>query len=444
MKETGCQEYESLSRRGLFAAAGRKAIDSIAPSWLPSVTYADDYVPGKRDLSKDIIVSVYLRGGCDGLSICVPYADTPYYSHRSTIAIPRPDQTTDPKRATDLDGFFGIPPAMLPIKPVYDQGDFLFVHATGSTDPSRSHFDAQQFMEAGINDPSVFTGWLGRHLATSGEMKTGALLRAIGLNASLAQTLEGSPKVTATPNIGDFMIGGRSESEAARLDILSRMYANAPVALKDSAESTLKTIELLKSINYSTYSPGGGAVYQRQFNNGNSPWGAAADFGNSCKMAAALIKKDVGIEAIHIDMGAWDTHENQWPHEYGQMYNLMWGLSTNLAALYADLTASGHMSKVTVAIVSEFGRIAMQNGSQGTDHGRGNVMMLMGNNVQGGRVLSTWPGLATELLQDQNALKVTIDYRDILAEVVQKRLKNTNLASVFPNYNANFRGVVLA
>jgi len=444
MKETGCQEYESLTRRGLFAAASRKAIDSVAPSWLPSVTYADDYVPGRRDVSKDIIISIYLRGGCDGLSICVPYADAPYYTHRTSIAIPRPDQTTDPKRATNLDGFFGIPPAMLAIKPIYDAGDFLFVQAAGSTDPTRSHFDAQQFMEAGINDPDVFTGWLGRHLASSGEMKTGALLRAIGLNASLAHTLEGSPRVTATPHIGDFLVGGRTESEAARLDILTRMYANAPTALRESAENTLKTIELLKSINYSSYTPSGGAVYQRKFNNGNSPWGPAADFGNATRMAAALIKKDVGIEAIHIDMGGWDTHENQWPHEYGQMFNLMWGLSTNLEALYTDLTATGHMAKVTVVIVSEFGRIVQQNGSNGTDHGRGNVMMLMGNNVQGGRVLSNWPGLATDLLQDQNALKVTIDYRDILAEVVQRRLKNSNLSTVFPNYTATFRGVVTA
>ena len=452
---TGCHEYQELTRRGLISKFGFHSLRSLAPTWLPNDIYSNDGAKagdhaasgglgrGKRDVARDIVVSIYLRGGCDGLTMCVPFADPSYYTLRSTIAVPRPDQTTNPKRATNLDGFFGLPPAMAALKPLYDDDRFLIVHATGSTDNSRSHFDAQQFMEAGKPDKALWTGWLGRHLATSGETKSGSLLRAIGLSGTLALTLEGGPKTTAISNLNDATYGGRSESETNRVNWLKTAYETAPAMLKESAENTVKTVELLRSLNFSTYTPGGGAVYNRKLPGGGNMYGSAVDFGDACKATAALIKKDVGIEAIHLDFGTWDTHENQSPFEdYGFMFMNMWSLSNNLLALYTDLNAAGFMGKVTIVVVSEFGRTAQQNGSLGTDHGHGNVMFLIGNNVNGGQVMRNWPGLANEQLHEGNALKITIDHRDILAEVVQRRLKNNNLDQIFPGFAPTTRNAV--
>jgi uncharacterized protein (DUF1501 family) len=448
---TGCHEYRELTRRGLVTNIGFHALKGLAPSWLPSVVFSDDQKSkgsgapgrGRLDVSRDVVVSVYLRGGCDGLTMCVPYGEANYYAIRPTIAVPRPDQTTNSRRAIDLNGFFGLPQAMAAFKPFYDDEKFLIVHGTGSTHNTRSHFDAQQYMEAGKQDKALWTGWLGRHIATSSETKTGSLLRAIGLSGTLALTLEGGPKTTAISNLNDANYGGRSETEAARVNWLKTAYETAPAMLRESAENTIKTVELLRSLNFGSYTPGGGAQYNRPMPGGGGTYGGASDFGEACKATAALIKKDVGIEAIHLDFGSWDTHENQRPMEdYGPMFMNMWSLSTNLAALYTDISAAAMGGKVTIVVISEFGRIAMENGAEGTDHGHGNVMFVLGDNVNGGQVMTNWPGLANEQLFESNALAITIDHRDILAEVVKKRLKNDNIAAVFPDYVPTYRNAV--
>lgn len=441
MKPTakGCNEYEVISRRGLMGQAGARALQGIVPAWLPTVTYQQDAKAAggghRRQFGeRDIIVSVYLRGGCDGLTACVPYGDEAYYGHRSSLAVPRPDQTTDPNRAIDLDGFFGVPQSMQPMKELYDAGHFLFVHGAGSKDSTRSHFDAQQFMEAGKADKGLWTGWLGRHLASTADMVDGSLLRAIGLSGLLALTLEGGPKTTALSNLTDLRYGGRGESEKKRIEWLQKAYATGPEILRDAASNAFKTVDLLKSINYENYVPGGGAVYNQAQPGGGGLYGSPQAFGDSMRASAAIIRKDVGVEAIHVDYGDWDTHEGQNNFgDYGHMFMQLYSLSANLRAFFKDVDSSNLMGRVTVVIVSEFGRTVQQNGSAGTDHGHGNVMMLMGKNVNGGRVMADWPGLANDLLFEGNALKTTIDYRDILAEVVQKRLKNDNLEYVFPD-----------
>jgi uncharacterized protein (DUF1501 family) len=443
----GCEEYEFLSRRGLIERMSYQVLRNIAPSWMPTVTYKSDYRSKHGPEDRDVLISIYLRGGCDGLTVCVPYADAAYYSHRSSLAVPRPDQTTNANRGIDLNGFFALPPAMGALKELYDAGHFLIVHAAGLTNGTRSHFDAQQFMEAGKADKALWTGWLGRHLASIGEMRAGSLLRGVGLSGTLALTLEGGPKSTTVPSLTDFSFGGRSESEAMRTEWLRTAYREAESALADAGENTIKTVELLKSLNYNSYQPGGGAQYNQPMPNGGGTYGAANDFGNAMRAAAAIIRGDVGVEAIHIDFGNWDTHEYQAPFEYyGPMYMGMYSLATNLRALYTDLQASNRMANVTVAIISEFGRTVQQNGNYGTDHGHGNVVMLLGQNVNGGQVLGTWPGLAQEQLFEGNALQITTDYRDIIAEVVQKRLKNPDLTTVFPDptYTPSFRNAVRA
>ncbi len=425
-EDCGCNEYNELSRRQFIAgsALGATVFMPIFPAWLPQVTLAES-----QDSSRDVIVSVFLRGGADGLSLCVPFFDTNYYAGRPAISIPSPDSTAA-NRGIALDNRFAFPQAMRGLVPAYQAGNLLVVHATGSIDPSRSHFDAQRFMEVGKpRDPQVATGWLGRHLATTQPMRTTAPLRALGLSSGLAKTLVGAPKALPIPNPANFAIGGVAATRAERATWLRDEYTPSAEPVRSSALDALNTIQLLATIGFTSYVPANGAVYP------------AGSFGQGLRSTAALIKADIGVEAIQIDLGGWDTHANQDPLA-GSMANTMTNLSNSLAAFYADVIASGLTQNVTVVIMSEFGRNARQNGSLGTDHGRGNCMFAMGRNINGGRVLvNTWPGLARENLENGQDLRVTLDHRDILAEIVKNRLGNPNTNVVFPDYTPTVRGV---
>ena len=421
-----CQEYNELSRRQFIAGAtmGATVFMPIFPAWLPQVTLADS-----QNSARDIIVSVFLRGGSDGLSMCVPFFDSNYYAGRPNIAIPRPD-STDPLRGIALDNQFAFPQAMAGLVPAFRAGHLLVVHATGSIDPSRSHFDAQRFMEVGKpRDPNVATGWLGRHLATTQPMRSDAPLRALGLSSGLAKTLVGGPKTLPISNPANFAIGGVTATRTERSTWLRSEYEPSAEPVRSSALDALNTIQLLQLINFTTYAPANGAVYP------------AGSFGQGLRSTAALIKADIGVEAIQIDLGGWDTHANQDPLA-GSMRNTMQNLANSLAAFYADVIASGFSQNVTVVVMSEFGRNVRQNGSLGTDHGRGNCMFTMGRNINGGRVLlNSWPGLARENLENGQDLRVTLDHRDILAEIVKNRLANPNTSVVFPDYTPTMRGV---
>jgi len=419
----GCPEYQELSRRHFMAASGVTMAALAIPSWMPRVAIAKDY----RSTQRDIIISIYLRGAADGLTICAPYADNGYYSNRPNLAIPRPDSGLTP-RLTDLDNFFGLPPGMLPLLPAYQAGRLLFVHAAGSTDPSRSHFDAQRFMEVGkANDLTLSTGWLGRHLAGVGAMVPGSLLRGIGISTGLQRTLVGGPLTLPIPDLDGFGILGNSGTTTQRKIALNDMYALTVDPLRSAGLNSVNTIDLLNTINFATYAPGGGAVYP------------AGGFGLALKQTAALIKANVGVEAIAIDIGGWDTHAAQGVTT-GTMHNLMTTLSSTLAAFHTDMFSATNPSFSLVAM-SEFGRRVGESGSLGTDHGHGNVMIVMGNCVGGGRVFSNWTGLGARQIYQNLALQVTTDYRDVLGEIVQNRLGNPDLATVFPGYAPTFRGV---
>jgi uncharacterized protein (DUF1501 family) len=421
----GCQEYQQLSRRNFMATSGATAIAAMTiPAWMPRVAVAKDY----RSTLRDTVIQIYLRGASDGLSMCVPYADNGYYAARPNLAVSRPDQTSDPNRATDLNGFFGLPPAMLPLIPAYQAGRLMFVHATGSTDPTRSHFDAQRFMEVGkARDLNLNTGWLGRHLATTAPMVAGASLRGVSISTGLPKTLDGGPQTLPIPNLDTFGLLGTSSSTAARQTAINDMYSQTTDPVRAAGLNTINTINLLNQINFSGYVPGGSAVYPNN------------SLGNAMKSVAALLKAQVGVEAVAIDYGGWDTHVNQGIH-LGTMFNLMNNLSNTLAAFHSDMFAATNPS-FTLVVMSEFGRRLTENGSNGTDHGHANSMILMGNCIQGGRVLANWPGLAQNQLFEGLDLQVTIDYRDILAEIVQNRLGNPDLATVFPTYTPTMRGL---
>ena len=427
--DCGCTEYRELSRRQFVGAAAGGSMAAVAasyfPAWLPKVVLAESYAS-----TRDVILSVFMRGGADGLTLCVPFGDPAYYTGRTTIAIPRPDAAgATTTKGISLDNFFAFPQAMAGLMPAYAATDLLVVHATGQFNNSRSHFDAQRYMEVGKPaDPSLVTGWLGRHLATVPPLRSNAPLRALGLSAGLQKTLVGAPKTLPISNPASFALGGTASTSASRLAFLQNDYGPATEPIHASALDAVNTVALLASVGIATYKPANGAVYPN------------TSFGNALKSVAALIKADIGIEAAQVDIGGWDTHSTQDPIA-GSMYRTMQDFSNSLAAFYADVVTTATTNGVTAVAVSEFGRNARENGSNGTDHGRGTVMFAMGKNIAGGRVMvNNWPGLATANLENGQDLKVTIDYRDILAEIVQNRLGSTSLPAVFPGWSATMRG----
>jgi uncharacterized protein (DUF1501 family) len=402
-------------RRFLGRTALGTAAALSAPAWLPRVSHA-----GTAGTGRDTLVVIFLRGGADGLTLCVPYGDPELYNRRPVLAIRPPG---NPNGATNLDGFYGLAPASVPLLPAYQAGHLAFVHATGLSDPSRSHFDMQRWMDYGVTGATsagVFTGWVGRYLQTIAPVGSG-LLRGIGIDGSLPRALAGGPACVPVPNPAAYTMPGASVTATARRNVLTTMYQGEPAPLGPAALDTFATIDLLGTIDFVNYVPYGGAVYP------------ATTFGNALKSAAALIKANIGIEAIEADLGGWDLHSGLGPIN-GSMATKMDELTRALAAFHTDLDDPANtLDRVTTVAMSEFGRRAGENASAGADHGHGNCMIVMGGNVNGGQVLGSWPGLAPGNL-DNGDLAITVDYRDVLAEILTDRMACTSLGAVFPSY----------
>ena len=423
--DPGCREYHHISRRGFLGWGGGALTAMALPTWLPKVVMASS-----ENSSRDVIISLFLRGGADGLSLVVPHGDDAYYDLRPNLAVPRPDSSGS-LRALDLDGFFGLPPAMASLAPAYQNGDLALVHAVGMPQTSRSHFDAMNVMEIGQLSPgNLASGWLGRHLQTTAPTQSEALLRAVGIGFGLPRTLAGAPQALPIDDLAGFELDGAPGTLGLRRAAMEAMYAEVPGILGESARNTFRTVDLLQQIDFVNYQPSGGAVYPQ------------GEFGESLRSTAALIKAQLGVEAVGIDVGGWDTHDFQGPLD-GDMASLMEQLADGLAALHQDLEASSCDNYVLVAM-SEFGRNAFENGSLGTDHGHGGAMMVMGGHIAGGQVIHQWPGLGPEQLYEQQDLAITLDYRDILSEILSQRLDNADIRAVFgdPSYSPVERGVV--
>lgn len=418
-----------LNRREFLGAAGMVGAVGISkalmPSWMPRLAFRDREAaqgggPG------DVLICIFLRGGMDGLSAVAPYGEGgAYYDARPTLAVPERGRTNG---LVDLDGRFGLHPALASLKEAYDQGDFAIVHATGSIDPSRSHFDAMHFMEAGTpGQKGVGTGWIGRHLQ-SAAWQNSSPFRAIGMGAMTPESLRGPISPLSLRSIGDFHFRGR-EGELARLQqSIAALYTiDAPTdQLGGQAGLVFEALDTVERINAVSYVPAHGAAYPDD------------EFGMGLRQIAQLIKADVGLEVACIDLGGWDTHEGQGTLD-GEFNALLTTLGQGLTALYADLR--DHMQHISLVTMSEFGRRVQENGSLGTDHGHGNVMFLMGGGVQGGQVFTNWPTLAPDALDDGD-LAITIDYRDVLAEVVTKRLLNPATDQIFPGHVVTPLGLV--
>ncbi len=422
--ESGCPEYRGLSRRLFIASSSSLSAAAVVfPDWLPRITFANNF-----SSTRDIIVSVFLRGAADGLAMVIPHFEPRYFSLRPNIRTPAPDSTAA-NRAIALDNRFSIPPAMAGLLPAYRAGDLLVMHAAGQrTNNSRSHFDAQRFMEVGKPaDPDLTSGWLGRHLATVPPMAVAPVLRGIGLSTGLARTLVGAPQTIPIPDPGNYGIGGSATTRTSRMDVLKANYEGSVNPLRAAALDAVGTIDLLGRLNINAYTPASGATYPN------------TGFARGLRSIAAIIKSDIGLEAASIDIGGWDTHAMQDPNG-GQMANVMQQFAQGLGAFWADVVNTGY--RVTVVAMSEFGRNVPENGSAGTDHGRASVMFAMGKRIAGGRVyVQSWPGIEQAQLENGKDLQVTLDYRDVLAEIVQNRLENKNLSFVFPGWTPTFRGV---
>ena len=410
-------------RRFLGTGLAGAAAAITAPAWLPRVSYA----AGGGGPTRDTLVVIFLRGGADGLTMCVPYADAELYNRRPTLAVLPPGQTDG---CTNLDGFFGLAPASVPLLPAYQAGNLAFVHASGLSDPSRSHFDMQRWMEYGITgaqSAGVSTGWIGRYMQTIAPVGAG-LLRGVGVGSILPKSFHGAPASMAVPDPSSFTIAGTVSTAAARRAVITAEYAGEPDPMGSAAANAFATMDLLGQIAFDAYVPANGAVY---------PTG---NFGTAMRSIAALIKAQTGVECIEVDINGWDLHSSLGPIS-GSMATRMDELARGLAAFHLDLDDAVHtLDRTTLVVMSEFGRRAAQNGSGGTDHGHGNCMIVMGGHVNGGQVMRIWPGLAPQNLVNGD-LAITIDYRDILSEILADRMACTSLGTVFPGWTPVMRGI---
>jgi uncharacterized protein (DUF1501 family) len=399
-----------------------------APLWLQRAALANDTPAGSR---KKVLVAIFQRGAADGLNIVVPHGEQRYYDLRPAIAIPRPSANiAQADSVIDLDGFFGLNPALAPLVPLWRSRQLAIVHAAGSPDPTRSHFDAQDYMESGTPGLKATTdGWLNRALPAARTPVSP--VRAVSLGPTLARTIRGANDAIAVENLSNFTV-----RDAAASKVLQSMYAGtSDQILNGTGKETFDAVAILQSIQKTPYQPAGGAAYPK------------GRFGDSMRQIAQIVKADVGVEVAFADIGGWDHHVNEVGAKpsVGQLANVLGELGNALAAFYTDL--GDRMEDVVVVTMSEFGRTAKENGNRGTDHGHANVMFAMGGAVQGGKVYGRWPGLSPEHLYEERDLALTTDFRDVLGEAVYTHLGNRSINTVFPGYNgsrASFKGLIKA
>lgn len=421
-----------MNRRFFLKSSGIALASVGAVTMSPSFLTRTLAQTGKNG-RKRILITIFQRGAMDGLNAVVPFGDNTYYSLRPSIAVPKP-KTADATTAIDLDGYFGLHPALSPFKPIYDAGQLAIIHAVGSHDSTRSHFDAQDYMESGTPGvKSTTDGWLNRYLQYNADQKASPF-RAVSMGANLPRTMQGKASAIAMNSINEFAIraGGGETGKALQGGFEAMYQQTVNDALRGTGKETFEAVKLLKQVNPSQYQPAAGVVYPR------------GQFGDRLKQIAQLIKSNIGLEVAFTDVGGWDTHANQGAGQ-GQLANRLTEFSNGISALYADL--KDRADEVVILTMTEFGRTAKENGNRGTDHGHGSVMFALGGSVKGGKVYGKWPGLKPNELNEQRDLAITTDFREVFAEVAKTHLGATNLNTIFPGYQvnaANFKGLIKA
>jgi uncharacterized protein (DUF1501 family) len=395
-------------KNGALALVGTAAI----PSFLTRAVMAQATA---ASASRKKLVVIFQRGAADGLNIVIPHAEPSYFQMRPTIAVPQ-------QQILDLDGFFGLHPAMASLKPLWDAKHLAIVHAAGSPDMTRSHFDAQDYMESGTPGiKATEDGWLNRALQAEDERRraTETPFRAVALTAEMPRTLEGRIRALALNNVRDFHVGGaRTPANASFANSFEGLYdESSDSALRGAGREVFEAAKMLQATDPARYTPAAGAEYPK------------GGFGESMKQIAQLLKADLGVEAAFADIGGWDHHQNEGSVD-GQLAGRLREFSESLSAFWMDMGTQAE--DLVVVTMSEFGRTARENGTRGTDHGHANVMFVMGGPVRGGRVYGRWPGLAAEQLNEGRDLAVTTDFRQVLAEVAFKQIGARDLNLTFP------------
>ena len=406
-----------LSRRVFLKNSGFALVSlGFAPSFLTRTAYAQ----GRNGRPKQLI-AIFQRGAVDGLSVVVPFGEAEYYRVRPTIAIGQPGSSAD--AAISLDGFFGLNPRLSPLKPFWDQKALAIVHACGSPNATRSHFDAQDYMETAT--PGVKTtadGWLNRYLQVR-KTEHDAAFRAVALTPQMPRMLQGAAPAIAMNQISQFNIRPGNNGVTSAGATFESLYADAKDRVLGSAgRDAFDAMKALKSADPSRYEPEHGADYPR------------TPFGQALKQIAQLVKADVGLEVAFADAGGWDTHVNQGSSQ-GQLATRLDDFARGIAALVLDL--GDRMADTVVLTMSEFGRAVSENGNRGTDHGHGNAMMAMGGGVRGGKVYGRWPGLTSDRRYEGRDLAVTTDFRDVFGEIVVRHLGVQDPRPIFPGYDVN-------
>lgn len=419
--------------RRFFIRSGSVALASfglmnLTPSFLQRAVLANVKEPITGARCKTLI-AIFQRGAVDGLNMVVPFGDKAYYDSRPSIAIAKPE-VGNAEAALNLDGFFGLHPSMSSLKPLWDAKQLAIVQAAGSPDNTRSHFDAQDYMESATpGRKGTPDGWLNRYLQSKADPER-RIFRAVSMTQGLPRAMQGKAPTLAISNLADFTIrAGRSSANVqGGFEAIYDQTVND--ALAGTGKETFEAVNYLKRVNPGQYKPENGAQYPR------------TPFGNSLLQIAQLIKSGVGLEVAFTDTPGlnWDTHVNE-GNARGQLSNLLQQFSNAIAALYTDL--GQRMDDVVIMTMSEFGRTARENGNRGTDHGHANAMMVLGNSVRGGKVYGQWPGLKAEQLNEGRDLALTTDFRDVFGEVAKRHLQTSNVQAVFPAYalnDAKFKG----
>ncbi len=403
-----------ISRR-VFLKNGGLALVSLgfAPTFLARTAAA-------AESRRRVLITIFQRGAVDGLNMIVPFGEADYYAARPTLAIARPGSAAD--AALDLDGFFGLHPRLAPLKPLYDSRQMAVVHACGSPDGTRSHFDAQDYMETATPGvKSTQDGWLNRYLHAR-EHQAATPFRAVALAPQLPRALQGLEPALAIGQVSQFGIRAGQSADLVQSSFEAEYAAAAESVLHSTAREAFDAVRMLKTANLSQYTPANGAEYPR------------SAFGEALRQIAQLIKADVGLEVAFAESGNWDHHVNEGA-AVGQLAARLDDLARGIAALVRDL--GDRMHDVVVLTMSEFGRAVAENGNRGTDHGHGNAMMIVGGTVRGGKVYGRWPGLAREQRYDGRDLSVTTDFRAVFSEVVRGHLGLQDTRAVFPGFTTD-------
>lgn len=418
--------------RRVFVKSGALALVTmgLSPRFLRRTAFGMEL---PRAAGGKTLICLFQRGAANALNLVVPHGEAAYYAMRPTIAIPRPVRGAvgaAPTAAVDLDGFFGLHPALAPFKTLFDQRLLAIVHAVGSPSATRSHFDAQDYMETGTpDDKSTVDGWLNRYLAVQGTCAECAAptshapavspFRAVALAPETPRILEGPAATVAMNSVEEFSVRATG-TQVERLEALYRT-GSADIVHATGAE-TFDAVRMLRAANPAQYQPATGADYPR------------SQFGQRLRQIAQLIKADVGMEIAFADVGGWDTHVNQ-GGATGQLAQRLDDFARSISALVIDL--GDRMANVTILTMSEFGRMARENGNAGTDHGHAGALFVIGGDVRGGRVYGRWPGLAPEQLYEGRDLALTTDFRAVFSEVAAQHLGAQHLDRIFPGFTSD-------